>query len=321
MNYRKIIIAETDIEGVSVELGSIPSCVMDYTEFVVRKNAGLVAIGYLVDDHDAQNPLENCDGMGHVHSAHRHAGKDAHQAMQSALGMDGDWQPNTSLDVVERIASSSLMELVRTEFKADVVQHVLECANNENLRQESAIQAFQDDFCGSRPWGSMKYPLVAKVEQVKTWDTFLEEAWEQATKAGLIGDPYTVVLDCYDHGGQHWSVSGSGMQCAFDTASGAGVWVPDVYLRKDLDAIKTQDGMEAARHKAVEFARQALESFNAWLSGDCYGIAVNVFVQEDERMVRLDDSAVHGYIGRSWAEEALVCEVESLLAHHSAKAA
>ena len=319
MNYHKRTVAETEIEGISVELGSMPSCAMDYTEFVVRKSDGLTAIGYLVDDHGAKNPLEDCDGMGHIYSSNRHADKKGHDKMQHALGLDRDWQPDISTEIEER-AEYALMEMVKSRFKVELVQHLLECANNESMSRERAIQAFKDDFSGDLLY-SPEYQLVAEVKQVKTWDVFVHEAWLEALDAGVIGDPYSVALDCYDHGGQHWSISGTGMQCVFDTASGAGIWVPDEYLREELDAIKVKEDKAAARHKAVEFERQALESFNAWLSGDCYGIAVDVFAQEGDRMVRLDDQAVYGHVGRKWAEEALVGEVESLLAHHSAKVA
>ena len=92
-------------------------------------------------------------------------------------------------------------------------------------------------------------------------------------------------------------------------------------LRDELDSIKEKGGLDAARTKAVEFARQALESYNAWLAGDCYGVAVDVFSTEGDRLKLIDESAVWGYVGRKWAEESLSEEVRAVLGNAVLKAA
>ena len=61
----------------------------------------------------------------------------------------------------------------------------------------------------------------------------LEKMWSEP--AYFPGDRDAQLLSCYDHGGQLWSLSGAGMQCRWDTSNKAGVWVPDEYLRKQLD--------------------------------------------------------------------------------------
>ncbi|WP_298609667.1 hypothetical protein [uncultured Thiobacillus sp.] len=111
------------------------------------------------------------------------------------------------------------------------------------------------------------------------------------------------------------------MQCQFDTARGAGVWVPDEVLRDDLDEIRKANGLDAARAKAVEYASQALEAYNDWLSGDCYGVVVDVFVAERDRLKHVEESSVWGYIGRRWAEEAMIEEARSISACATSKAA
>ena len=121
-----------------------------------------------------------------------------------------------------------------------------------------------------------------------------------------------MALDCYEHGGQVWSVTGCGTQCAFDTATGAGVWVPDDGLRDDLNALRISDGIDASRKKAQEFARQCLQVYNAWLSGDCYGVVTDVFeVDVQGNAECIDNDSVWGYIGtkhaRSSLKEAAAC--------------
>jgi len=318
MNYRTRKVSEIDVDGLTAELSFEPSCVMSYVEHKIEKQGGMVAVGYLVDDHDVENPLDDCDGMGHIYSSHRHSCQ--HAKMQAALGLDSDWQRDLSLRVVEREAESALMELVRTRFQVDLVAFILECANNSGLSRDQAIEYFVVDFTGQLPYHRETW-LTEKVRELVTWDSLLDEAWQLARSSGQVGEPYTVMLDCYEHGGQVWSVTGSGQQCLFDTARGAGVWVPDQCLREELDSIKTNEGIDAARTKAVEFARQALGSYNAWLAGDCYGVAVDVFSIEGDRLKLIDESAVWGYVGRKWAEESLSEEVSAVLGNAVLKAA
>lgn len=318
MNYRTRKVYEMDVDGLTAELSGEPSCVMSYVEYKIEKQGGLIAVGYLVDDHDVENPLECCDGMGHIYSSHRHSGQ--HAEMQAALGLDSDWQRDLSLRVVEREAHSALMELVRSRFQVDLVAFILECANNNGQSRDQAIEHFFVDFTSQPPYHRETW-LAEKVHEHVTWESLLDEAWQLARLSGQVGDPYAVMLDCYEHGQQVWSLSGGGMQCAFDTAQGAGVWVPDQYLRDELDSIKEKGGLDAARTKAVEFARQALESYNAWLAGDCYGVAVDVFSAEGNCLKLIDESAVWGYVGSEWAEESLSEEVEAVLGNAVLKAA
>jgi len=274
MNFRTRKVSEIDVDGLTAELSFEPSCVMSYVEHKIVKQGGLIAVGYLVDDHDVENPLDDCEGMGHIYSSHRHSGQ--HASMRAALGLDSDWQRDLSLRVVEREAESALKELVRSRFQVDLVAFILECANNNGLSRDQALEYFFGDFTGQLPLHRESW-LAEKVREHVTWESLLDEVWQLARLSGQVGEPYTVMLDCYEHGGQVWSVTGSGQQCLFDTARGAGVWVPDQCLRDELDSIKEKGGLDAARTKAVEFARQALESYNAWLAGDCYGMAVDVF--------------------------------------------
>lgn len=318
MNFRTRKVSEIDVDGLTAELSFEPSCVMSYVEHKIEKQGGLIAVGYLVDDHDVENPLDDCDGMGHIYSSHRHSGQ--HAKMQAALGLDSNWQRDLSLRVVEREAESALKELVRTRFQADLVAFILECANNSGLSRDQALEYFVRDFTGQLPYHRESW-LVEKIREHVTWESLLDEAWQLARLSGQVGDPYTVMLDCYEHGGQVWSVTGSGPQCLFDTARGAGVWVPDQCLREELDSTKTNEGLDAARTKAVEFARQALGSYNAWLAGDCYGVAVDVFSIEGDCLKLIDESAVWGYVGRKLAEESLSEEIRAVLGNAVLKAA
>lgn len=313
MNCIKHKISEIEVDGLRAELSVEPSFIMDYIEHKVERAGDLVIVGYLVDDHDVQNPLEDCDGMGSIFTSHRHYGR--HREMQKALGLDSEWKLDLYLDSVMQEAHRELMHMMRTEYQPDFVAFIMECAHDLDLSRDEAIEYFVQDFTGQHPYQEASW-LTGKVNETIDWEILLTNAWRICRRVGKAGDPYAVPLDCYEHGGQVWSLSGTGTQCLFDTARGAGVWVPDDVLRGELDEIRRMNGLDAARAKCAEFARQALESYNAWLSGDCYGIAVDVFVLEGDCLKRIDESAVWGFVGSKWAEAAMSDEVMTIAASH-----
>ncbi|PPC99613.1 MAG: hypothetical protein CTY35_03490 [Methylotenera sp.] len=97
----------------------------------------------------------------------------------------------------------------------------------------------------------------------------LDSDWEPNLDS--IGTPYAISLDVYDHGGQVYSISGTGTQCQWDTARGGAVWVPDECC---LAHIMTQPESER-KAMAYKCCESALVEFNAWLSGDTYGVCIS----------------------------------------------
>lgn len=320
MKTRSISKQHTEIDGISVELSCQPSWIMDgYQEPATDRDGNILVVGYLADDHDASNPLDDCDGMGRIYSAHRHSR--THSEMQAALALESDWSPDLSqVDAASEVML--LQEVLRGQFRTDLVGYIMESAN-KGMSRKAAIDAFLDDFTGEYYdlWLSVKVK-----DSWMDWAKLREDRWHMAIEQGEIGNPYTVVLDVYDHGGQVWSVGGSGMQCAFDTASGAGVWVPDDYLTHELNTLRESEGLVAARLKAREFAGQCLESYNAWLSGDCYGVVTDVFeIDAMGNAKRIDDDSVWGYVGqehaRSGMTDAAVGRAAWVIQQQSLKAA
>lgn len=122
----------------------------------------------------------------------------------------------------------------------------------------------------------------------------------------LTPDPYAVVVDCYDHGGQTWSVSGGGAQCQWDTARGAGVWVPDNCLREQMDSMNLEG--VAIRDQAVTYCKQFLSEYNEKLAGNVFGCAVEVFLLSSGEWAATEDDACYGYVGQAYAMETLKTE-------------
>lgn len=120
----------------------------------------------------------------------------------------------------------------------------------------------------------------------------------------LEPDADAVSLACYDHGGQVWSISGEGTQCQFDTARGAGVWVPDKLLREQLDSDEAA-GMDR-REKAVEYCKQFLDTYNSVQAGEVYGVVVETYTTADGEWASKDHDTVWGHIGHEYATEAML---------------
>lgn len=120
--------------------------------------------------------------------------------------------------------------------------------------------------------------------------------WQEAWDQGKIGTPYAVPLDELHTGGyQEWH----------DRGSIDAVWIPDSALLEHINSFEEKDRRAEAR-KCFE---QALEEYNKWAEGDCYGVIVDVFRREDKDAPYVRDGKHHeatwGFIGREYAEEEL----------------
>jgi hypothetical protein len=114
---------------------------------------------------------------------------------------------------------------------------------------------------------------------------------------------YAIPLDCYSHSGEVWAISGSQESLSFpdqlwDVGHGVGVWIPDEYLLKDIQNHSTDENeCEAFARKC---AQEALEEYNAWCSGDIYGVVTEAFHNIDRNTPLRDDRAYNacwGYFG------------------------
>lgn len=168
----------------------------DTKSFVTKGN--LVVLGYLVNDTDCENPLESCDGLGRVYTSHKHAKREEIRNMQAALGLNEDWEPDIKDHDVEKEVAINL-------FNIDIDEQELILSREQH-------QEFSDNC------------------------QILKKKWHrECIEKGTLGDRDVVRLDVYSHGGTAFSVSGEGMQCQWDTARSAAVWVPDDSAREEID--------------------------------------------------------------------------------------
>lgn len=249
-----------DFEGETLDTSNEVSSMMNYVSPVFKRVGNLLAVGYLTDDQDCSNPLEDWDGNGKIFFAHRHASRESHQKMQEALGLNADWRPavdsvedkiSTLLYCEPKRGKSLLSVFARLWVEAaavsvDFQKWCLESGQNNRLLARELLFHSTNGIKIAKSSNAMYYQRRARkmflawvetgfdrrhrVMDPTDFDCYSDvqkKMWEKLVDDGALGNPDVVVLDCYEHGGQHWSLSGNGMQCRWDTSRGAGVWVPD----------------------------------------------------------------------------------------------
>lgn len=128
----------------------------------------------------------------------------------------------------------------------------------------------------------------------------VDRYWEPIE--GAKPNPDLVWLDLYEHSGQVWSIHGKGCSCQWDTSTGAGVWIPDESL------LGCYDESRERRAQTLEFCRQGLAEYNAWLSGDVWTWFVETFEGKGKA---IDMDSMGGLYGSDYAETALNDEVNA----------
>lgn len=283
---RKRVSFIEEVEGVDCELTHEPC---EWQDILKAKVGDKLVIAYLVQDtdyRDIDDMMGDC--MGTLYSFHRHAGRDDHSNGLEALGNNSDGEAN--------------LDRVWDKHEAEAIRRYLACVMHDHKAEEIREQLEQDGECGenilaaliedakNNDWGNVAY--------YSTMRDVLEKMWSEPEF--FPGDRDAQLLACYDHGGQVWSLSGSGMQCRWDTSNKAGVWVPDECLRKQLD-----DDEAAGKNRddqARMYCKQFLSEYNAIISGDVYGCVVETF---DENGEQIDENACWGFIGGDYAPETL----------------
>jgi hypothetical protein len=346
MNYRKRILHELEVDNEAVELTFPP---IDPHDILTRKLAnGLLVVGYLSQDSNCQNPLDNCDGSGHIYRRGRRGSRKDEEAMQEVMGLNSRWEPNLDLVDWTTVRNQSAAR-EGDAWKATRLRQLIEDAQ---LSPTAALETLNEEIRN----GCYDREL-----------TDLAEAnWKEQLENGEIGNHYAVWLDCYEHGGEYWSICGQDQQCRWDTTGRAGLWVADSacadhirvtaaeklgikintlqvacvavdpkdsrpwqleIIRPDHEPVRVDDwsvaggivqklareqfGQKALRaaedEVMLECARQALEEYNAWLSGECYGVVVEWFKDGEQ----VDHDACWGHVGTDYAETELETTFEA----------
>lgn len=201
-----------------------PSTAMDFKEPLIKMVDQRLLVGYLVDDHYiASSPLDDEDGLGKILSSHRHS--DTHSEMQEALGLNREWEPDLDL-ACEADPTIARKYWVNAAVKSEEFHSwVTETSGPGASFSDSYYRRRALRYWNEGGWNGAGYSM--DLNDFSFTDEALLNAWIHCRSAGLIGEVDSVMLDCYEHSGIAWSISGEGHQCRFDTARGAGVWIPD----------------------------------------------------------------------------------------------
>lgn len=203
-----------------------PSFIMDFKEPIVQwLDENTAVVGYLSDDRDCSNPLEVVDGHGCIYTAQ-------HQSPEfySALGLDQYGSPD-----LELVYDHSLLR--RTWIVAAAASDEFQTYCQETAGPNAQLYDGYYRRRAERFWRETKHNsyLQPTVDDFSFTENVMLQLWEQLKENRLVGDPDSVLLDCYQHSGCTWSLAGTGTQCRWDTSSAAGVWVPDTEARLEID--------------------------------------------------------------------------------------
>jgi hypothetical protein len=133
------------------------------------------------------------------------------------------------------------------------------------------------------------------------------DMWSEARKRGLIGTPYAQALMMSQRGYQWTDIDKDGNKLI------EAVWVPDKYLLEHIMSFPEKDRFA----EAEKCFNDALDEYNKWAEGDCWGVCLDVFRRIDGEYILDQDSseACWGYIGNEHASEMLDEEISAMKAH------
>ena len=207
-----------------------------------------IIAGGLAYDRDSQhlNPCEPGTANGNIyHASTRRGDADEQRNYYEALGLDSDGKKNLScrsvsnriVKLVMKGIGNDLSILMRLLHRLRATGRPVSKASLENVIQfafdqegwEYALDYIAEALYGVAYWRQMDgklqddlQPLVDLFSESET-----EVCWDEAFAAGEVGNPLAIPLDIYEHGGIAYSVTGTGMNCRWDSSSAAAVWVPD----------------------------------------------------------------------------------------------
>lgn len=208
----------------------------DFLDSYMERVGNKVLVGYLSPDSDPSNPLEDSDGLGNIFSAHRNSS--THDEMREALGLDLYWSPDLEL-VNEHPDQFRKAWIEAATSSEEFQQWCQECGRPPKSLDPTELAAYYKRKA-VRFWrdsgGVEQNPYNPEdIDDFLFTDEVREVVWRDLASRRLIGDPDRVSLDVYEHSGTAYSVSGEGMQCQWDTASGGALWVPDDCAREEID--------------------------------------------------------------------------------------
>ena len=139
----------------------------------------------------------------------------------------------------------------------------------EKLKIVIRVESDQDT---ESPFADDYFTLISGFNDADKFQNTFDEFMEDDDR--VTGEDFWM-LSCYRHGGESWSLMNEGHSCQWDTTAYAGL----LYLGnpKDRDQWKNVDVKVGGKQwTSTEAARSVLETYNRWLSGDCWWYRIEV---------------------------------------------
>jgi len=293
---RKRTVITEDVEGVDCELTFEP---VEYCDSHKARVGDMLVYSYLVYDNIGYRDIDDLMGdcMGTLYSFHRDAGRDDHSNGLEALGNNSDGEAD--LEAVyrrhESVADHRYVEAAFESFNLE--EHLRAFGPGGECEFDREEGESDVDFIKRGLLTDAEYHDWECVVHDDIYRDVLEKMWSEPEF--FPGDPDAQLLSCYSHSGEHWSLSGHGMQCRWDTSNSAGVWVPGDCLSNELAELT--DPVER-RQQAQGYCMSFLEQYNDINSGQVFGIVVEWF---DEEGTAIEHDSCWGFVGSDHAEESL----------------
>lgn len=265
------------------------------------------AVGYLVRDTDCDNPLDDCDGMGKIvdgrsrsasSNEYRERREDFDQVFDVLLDVyshggdawrihgGGRYFPDEQWDVSNGAGIWYPDEACRQHIEMIAAEELFEPREWHKLRRERS----RSDSVKKPPLPERTTPLVnisAKLNEEPT-----DKFYPNGNRVSRYW--YTYGFEIRDGKSRH------GYKTILAAVKAAAKVLGVKFDKQKYD--------EECRKEAIICAHQAVETYNGWLSGDCWGVCVETF---DKEGVPLEQDACWGYHGQEYAEE----EMKSNVAH------
>lgn len=289
-----------DTDEGDVEITFRPYCEDDV---LVKRIDDVLVVAYLVHDDDCDSPLTSSNCQGNIWSRNQRLRIDDEIEVRAALGLDsgGRWAFEDDVPSL----GASLGTLARENIFNQVnVTPEMQDAWFSSMEMDPP----EDDSWKQQPladWPTGLYALRAEIEDA--WGHFAQAVEREVDRLGQkhwreLADPYVVPL-AFSHDGRCWPTTWDGDEDDMPD----GVWVADAGARSNLPE---PDAPEFAE-KLLAYAKSVTEEYSSWVEGDVYGCVVEVFDLKDPRqeetewVPRLDHDSCWGFIGHSYARDAL----------------
>jgi len=244
---------------------------------VKRLADGSLVIGYLVQDTDCQHPLNDCDGSGKIYRRYRDAPREEKAQFYTEMAVD---------EYGEKTGKPNPYAVL-----LDVYIH-----SGEVWRVHGSGKYFPDERWDVSNTAGVWVPDESCVQHI-----------ELTAAQQVLGDRGKILFGVPGRFGSYgWEVG---------TRRKIGLKSPFNALRSAVESgchvvFLISYGTEfraAARQEAIRCATSAVEEYNKWLSGDCWGVCIDTFDEDGEPN---DNDSCWGYIGQEYAEEELTLEME-----------